>query len=169
MKHKNVSVKQAAKWLIPLPLLILGVVFYFFVSGCSFLGIVFWSVAAIVAVYYVMAPWKDRKAVTWIRRAVSILLILVLIAALITLMPILRGPEALPGESDYLIVLGAGVRGTEPSEILQDRIDMAYAYQTKNPDAISEAASGNYEKLQKDLSNLLSDPEILRLLKQLGG
>lgn len=41
--------------------------------------------------------------------------------------------------------------------------------QTKNPDAISEAASGNYEKLQKDLSNLLSDPEILRLLKQLGG
>ncbi len=41
--------------------------------------------------------------------------------------------------------------------------------QTKNPDAISEATSGNYEKLQKDLNNLLSDPEIRRLLKQLGG
>lgn len=41
--------------------------------------------------------------------------------------------------------------------------------QTKDPDAISQAASGDYEKLQKNLSHLLADPEIRRLLKQLGG
>lgn len=136
------SLKKSLPWLVPAVLALAGAVFYFAISGCSFLGIVFFGVAAIVAVYNVMALWKDRKAVTWIRRAVSGLLILVLIAALIALMPILRGPEALPGESDYLIVLGCSVRGTEPSEILQDRINMAYTYLSENPDAICIATGG---------------------------
>ena len=142
MNNRRIPANRLIGWLIPLPLLILDVVFYFFVSGCSFLGIVFFGAAAIVAIYNVMALWKDRKAVIWIRRAVSGLLVLVLIAALITLMPILRGPEALSGESNYLIVLGAGVRGTEPSEILCDRIDRAYTYLTENPNAICIATGG---------------------------
>ena len=41
--------------------------------------------------------------------------------------------------------------------------------QARNPEAIQQAASGNYETLQKNLSNLLADPEIQSLLKQLGG
>ena len=41
--------------------------------------------------------------------------------------------------------------------------------QAKNPDVFIQAASGNYENLQNSLSNLLADPEIRRLLKQLGG
>ena len=142
MERKEMTAKQTAKWLIPLALLIVGTVFYFFVSGCSFLGIVFWGVAAIVAVYRVLALWKDRKPVILIRTAVSILLTLVLIAALVTLIPILRGPAERNGSGNYVIVLGAGVRGTEPSEILQDRINMAYAYLTENPDAVCIATGG---------------------------
>ena len=46
------------------------------------------------------------------------------------------------GRSDYVIVLGAGVRGTEPSEILLDRIHMAYSYLSKNPEAICVATGG---------------------------
>ena len=142
MEHKEMTAKQTAKWLILLALLIVGTVFYFFVSGCSFLGIVFWGAAAIVAVYRVLALWKDRKPVILIRTAVSILLTLVLIAALVTLIPILRGPAERNGSGNYVIVLGAGVRGTEPSEILQDRINMAYAYLTENPDAVCIATGG---------------------------
>lgn len=41
--------------------------------------------------------------------------------------------------------------------------------QAKNPTAVSEAASGDYQKLQQNLSSLLADPEIRALLKQLGG
>ena len=142
MEHKEMTAKQTAKWLILLALLIVGTVFYFFVSGCSFLGIVFWGAAAIVAVYRVLALWKDRKPVILIRTAVSILLTLVLIAALVTLIPILRGPAERNGSGNYVIVLGAGVRGTEPSEIFQDRINMAYAYLTENPDAVCIATGG---------------------------
>lgn len=142
MEHKGISVKQLIGWLALLSLLIVGTVFYFFVSGCSFLGIVIWGVAAIVAVYRLLALWKDRKTVILIRTAVSILLTLVLIAALVTLIPILRGPAEMNGSGNYVIVLGAGVRGTEPSEILQDRIDRAYTYLSENPDAICIATGG---------------------------
>ena len=41
--------------------------------------------------------------------------------------------------------------------------------QAKNPTAISDAASGDYQKLQRDLGSLLADPEIRALLQQLGG
>jgi uncharacterized SAM-binding protein YcdF (DUF218 family) len=142
MEHKGISVKQLVGWLISLVFLIVGTVFYLFVRGCGFLGVVFWGAAAVVVVYRLLALWKDRKPVTLIRTAVSILLTLVLIAALVTLIPILRGPAERNGSGNYVIVLGAGVRGTEPSEILQDRIDMAYAYLTEHPDVICIATGG---------------------------
>ena len=41
--------------------------------------------------------------------------------------------------------------------------------QAKNPEAVSQAASGNYETLQQSLASLLADPEIRALLRQLGG
>ena len=41
--------------------------------------------------------------------------------------------------------------------------------QAKDPDAVSQAASGNYDSLQQNLSSLLADPEIRALLRQLGG
>ena len=41
--------------------------------------------------------------------------------------------------------------------------------QAKNPEAMSMAASGDYGKLQQDLSAMLADPQIRDLLKQLGG
>lgn len=41
--------------------------------------------------------------------------------------------------------------------------------QAKKPEAISQAASGDYETLRKSLDSLLADPEIRALLRQLGG
>ena len=41
--------------------------------------------------------------------------------------------------------------------------------QSKHPEAVSLAAAGNYETLQKNLGALLSDPDIRALLQQLGG
>lgn len=41
--------------------------------------------------------------------------------------------------------------------------------QAKNPEAVNQAAAGNYEKLQQDLGSLLRDPDIQALLRQLGG
>ena len=45
------------------------------------------------------------------------------------------------GESDYVIVLGCTVEGTEPSVMLQDRINAAYAY-LQESDAICIVSGG---------------------------
>lgn len=134
--------KQTLQWLIALVLAVMGAVVYLFVSGCGFLGLLLLGTGVIVGLYRLLALWKDQKAVVIIRRVVSVLLILAGIASVITLIPILRGPVEMKGRSDYVIVLGAGVRGTEPSEILQDRIDQAYVYLTKNPEVICIVTGG---------------------------
>ena len=41
--------------------------------------------------------------------------------------------------------------------------------QAKNPEAVSQAAAGNYEALQQNLGSMLADPDIRALLRQLGG
>lgn len=47
-----------------------------------------------------------------------------------------------PENADYLIVLGAKVRGETPSLALQYRIESAYAYLSENPDTICVASGG---------------------------
>ena len=142
MGAKDAAVKKRIAWLMPLVFLIAGVVFYVCVSGCSFLGIVFCGIAAICIVDNLLSIWKDRKAFRMAKTAWNILVIGITVAAIVTVIPILRGPTEVKSRSDFCIVLGAGVKGTEPSEILQDRIDQAYVYLTKNPDVICIATGG---------------------------
>lgn len=54
-------------------------------------------------------------------------------------------------EPDYLIVLGAQVRGTKPSLILQYRIDKAAEYMSKHPDvtAIVSGGKGSDEEISE--------------------
>ena len=46
------------------------------------------------------------------------------------------------GEFDYLLVLGTTVNGTEPSPMLRDRINAAYAYLTAHEDVICVVSGG---------------------------
>lgn len=136
--------RQVVRWLIPLLFGAMGVVFYFLVSDCAFLGIVLSGVAVIQLLYNSLA-WLETgfpKTAKTVRRIFTGLLALLLIAALVTLVPILRGPEGTGSAGEYVIVLGAGVKGTEPSEILRDRIEMAAQYLKEHPDAICIATGG---------------------------
>ena len=138
------SLKKCAPWLLSAALALAGAVFYFGISGCGFLGIVLFGLAGICAVFGVLTLWQNRcpKSVGRIKLGLEIVLALLTLAAVITLIPVLHGPEAEAGGGDYVIVLGAGVRGTEPSEILQDRIHTAYSYLLQNPNAICIATGG---------------------------
>ena len=142
MEAKETVLKRVVAWLMPLLFLLIGGIFYICVSGCSFLGIVFCGVAAICVVEKLLKLGKDRKAVRLVRFVWKVLVILVVIAALITVIPVLQGPENTSSESEYLIVLGAGVRGTEPSEILSDRIQKAAEYMKEHPEVICIATGG---------------------------
>ncbi len=132
------------KWLIPAAFLVLGIVFYAFLSGCGFLGIVFWGIALIISGYFLLSHWEKQSQMPAkvVRTVVSVLIILVLAASAVTVVPILRGPKNTGADSPYLIVLGAGVRGDEPSEILADRIAYAAEYLTAHPDVICIATGG---------------------------
>lgn len=144
MERKRIPAIEWTIWIFPAIDLLGGLFFYFFVSGCAFLGILFAASALVVTAFNLLDIWAVHNPVAArrMRIALRVLLILVLIASVVTLVPILRGPAETEGGSDYVIVLGAGVKGTEPSEILRDRIDMAYVYLTKNPDAICIATGG---------------------------
>lgn len=136
--------KQIAKWCIPCVFLITGIIVYLFVSGCDFLGLVLCGVALIIAGYNLLSLWEKQRRIPAkvVRTIVSVILILALIAVGVTLVPILQGPAGGAGGSEYVIVLGAGVKNSEPSEILRDRIDRAYEYLTAHPDAICIATGG---------------------------
>jgi uncharacterized SAM-binding protein YcdF (DUF218 family) len=77
-----------------------------------------------------------------------------------------------PGkEADYLIVLGAGVRGDEPSLSLQYRLDTAIDYMKENPETkvIVSGGKGNEHALSEAevmekylLSNGISQTSIIR-------
>ncbi len=131
------------KWGIPLALAVLGIIFSFFLSGCSFLGIVCFALALIISLFFLLSLLEKQNPISAkvVRTVFSLVLIGVLAASAVTLVPILRGPEG-SGSSDFLIVLGAGVRGDQPSEILADRIRHAAGYLKAHPNAVCIATGG---------------------------
>lgn len=80
------------------------------------------------------------------RRILKVLLILVIlgaIAAAVTAGFILKAAHpAQPPACRYLVVLGAGVRGSVPSLTLRERINAAYDYLSANPEAIAVLSGG---------------------------
>lgn len=144
MKHKAISPRIWIIWACYGIGLLAAVYLLFFASGCDFLGLVVAVVIHIPMGFGLLDLWEKRnqRAAKMVRLSVRILLFLLVIALCVTLIPVLRGPTDVKMRSDYVIVLGAGVRGTEPSEILADRIEMAAQYMKRNPDVICIASGG---------------------------
>ena len=70
------------------------------------------------------------------------LLAVLILATLITGIVILGFAGGGSGEFQYLVVLGTTVNGTEPSSMLKDRIDAAYAYLVAHEDVICIVSGG---------------------------
>jgi uncharacterized SAM-binding protein YcdF (DUF218 family) len=79
----------------------------------------------------------------------GILLVFVL-AFVITGGLILNAARGTQGDFQYLVVLGTSVKRSEPTPMLQDRIDAAYAFLSQNPDVICVATG--YQGQWADLS-----------------
>ena len=112
------------------------------VPGFRFSIVLCLSFAAVcVLVYFLLkypTPLTQR-----LLRGIGILLLAGCLAAGVTLGFIVSA--ATPGELPacrYVIVLGAGVNGTEPSLTLQERINAAYDYLRANPEAIAVLSGG---------------------------
>lgn len=137
--------KQFKKWLMPAVLLVIGAIVFFFSDGHGFLGVVTVGIGVIISVYQLLYIWQRKHAAVAkvVRMILSVILILALLAATVTLVFILRGPEeSRDADCKYLIILGAAIKDSTPSPILQDRLDRAYDFLQENPDVICIASGG---------------------------
>ena len=136
--------KSFWSWLwVMLPVL-LGITVYFGIPGFSFTAYILFGIAAVIACWLLIGLLKRKhpKTAKILFSILSIGLLLGMIAAVITGIPIAKAASAEPEACGYVIVLGAGINGSVPSLSLRNRLDAAYAYLTANPDTICIVSGG---------------------------
>ncbi len=110
-----------------------------------------WLAAGFVLCASAFTLWRLRKKF----RSLSVLMKTVLVSTLATLLLIFSMAfwSVISGvfvksidNADYVIILGAGVRGTELSPIALDRCQTALAYLNQNPQSIAIASGGQGDK-----------------------
>ena len=120
----------------------------FFTVGYSFSVLVCLCVIGIILVYkglHLLGRKYPRDART-LKRIFTFLLCIGLLVVGITEAIIIDASFGDPKEHcDYVVVLGAGVHGDEPSLSLRNRIDAAYDYLTAHPDVTAVLSGGQGE------------------------
>lgn len=127
-----------------IPLAVVGYFSKFVIPGYSFTAAVCLGLIGIILFYSFIPALAVRfPGVLWLTRAVTAVLVLVLLAAVITEGFILNASRGDAGEADYLVVLGAKVRyDGRPSISLWDRIYGARDYLADHPDTIAVVSGG---------------------------
>lgn len=112
------------------------------VPGFQFSIVLCFAFASLCVLFYYFLKCPTPLTMG-ILKVLCILLVLGAIAAVITAGFILKAahPAQIPA-CEYVVVLGAGVRGTVPSLSLQERINAAYDYLTANPSAMAVLSGG---------------------------
>lgn len=122
--------------------------FQFCMIGYSFSALVCLSIVGIIFVYKglrLLGSIYPRDART-LKQIFTILLSIGLLVVGITEAIIIKASFGDPRQHcDYMVVLGAGVRGDVPSLSLRNRIDAAYDYLTEHPDVTAILSGGQGE------------------------
>lgn len=123
-------------------LLLLAIFFNFALRGYSFLSIVLVFIAGIVGAYFILSI-KDTVLFKNLRIILTVLTSLLIILMIIAEIPvIIYSRKRENADSQYCIVLGAGVHGTTPSRVLNQRINAAYDFLTENPETFAILSGG---------------------------
>ena len=126
-------------WIIALAQFGAGLFFYFFVYAYQFTGILLCGLALVTLAFGALNLVKR----TIFRTVFICALAAALVFAVITGIQIgttVSGSE--DPEAEFVIVLGAGVNGTQPSASLSERLHAAKAYAEEYPDAILILSGG---------------------------
>lgn len=134
---------EVIRWFLAGLCLILGLLMQFVYTAARFAGFLFCCAAAALAVFALLARWKERRWAVYARRV-----LLALLAAGFAFFAVLEAQVISWARTDAgtpvaaVIVLGAGVDGREPSLSLRTRLEAALAYVEDKPD-IPIAVSGS--------------------------
>lgn len=112
-----------------------GCVFRFALPGHDFIGYLLWLLAVLIFAF-------PRLSKTW-RIVLAALLVLGAAVFAVFEAPVISNAktDAAP-QSDYLIVLGAGVNGSAPSLSMVNRLEAALDYLEAYPDAVAIVSGG---------------------------
>lgn len=131
-------------WIIPFLLLALFL-FCFAAPGYSFSGYLCLGIAAVILCLNLLSllakyhPLAEKIIKTVLITCVCIGIVIVGI----TEVPIIRNARGnASAQVEYIVVLGAGIRGSTPSPILQSRMEAACEYLRAHPDVICIASGG---------------------------
>ena len=142
---KTANWRAIVPWFVMAFFLLLAGFFEFVVVGYSFSALVCLCLTDITLFYTVM-PHVRKKYPRFgrtVSRIFTVILCIGLLVVGITEGIVIHASFGNPDEQiDYLVVLGAGVHGTEPSLSLRNRIDAAYEYLTANPDVTAVLSGG---------------------------
>ena len=136
-------------WLKALILGGLGAFLYFVFYAYTFTGLLLMACAAVVLVFGLVDRLRLVLPVsmTIVRHLLRTVVSLVVLAAVVTGVWIAVACDgAEDPQSDYVIVLGAGVNGTAPSESLRERLEAAKAYLEEYPQAIAVLSGGQGDR-----------------------
>lgn len=136
--------KHILKWLVPVLFILLAILCYT-TPGYSFSGLMCLGIAGLITGYYLIALLAKQHfmAAKILRTVLTTILVFGILIVGITEVVIIQAAQGDPEtECDYIVVLGAGLRGSEPSRILTDRINTAYTYLTEHPDVICIVSGG---------------------------
>ena len=123
MKHKKMTV-------FLLVLLALGAVLRFVIPGHDFLGYGCWGIALLVFLFPRLPGWGRWVLALLLAACVAVFAVLEI--------PILRAAHTDENpEADYVVVLGAGIRGMEPTRSLLDRLEATLDYLNAYPEAVA--------------------------------
>lgn len=139
------AAKRKILWIFYLLLFFCGTALAATRGGHSFIGLILAGISFLRFLYYLLFHLKKRKPAVaqCLIRLLSVALCILIIASVITGTLILSASRGdAPDNCKYVIVLGAGVNGIEPSLSLRDRLDAAIMYLAKYPEAICIVSGG---------------------------
>lgn len=112
-----------------------GCVFRFAMPGHDFIGYLLWLLAVLIFAF-------PRLSKTW-RIVLAALLVLGAAVFAVFEAPVISNAKTdADPQSDYLIVLGAGVNGSAPSLSMVNRLEAALDYLEAYPDAVAIVSGG---------------------------
>lgn len=146
---------KAAKIILPAIIAVIcgGVAIFFDrrLSGYGIMALLFFAVAIIICVFVGLSilGQKHEKAARVIRRTIIGLLCIGTLYFCIVEAVIVKNSRSDQEGAEYLIVLGAGVDGRQPSLILWNRLEAALSYLNEHPEAkaVVSGAQGRYEEI----------------------
>ena len=127
---------------------LLSLFLFFCVRGYSFSGLVCLCIVGLILLYkgLNLLGRKYPRDARAIKRFITVIVCIGLLVVGITEAIIIEASFGDPQEHcDYMVVLGAGVHGDQPSLSLRNRIDAAYAYLTTHPDVTAVLSGGQGE------------------------